>query len=179
MPAVRKIDWRPVIEDVATRPKGVSLGDVARRHGVDPSLLSKRFRESGREWVPREAREPTVIFPETKEAREEPAPNPLTTRAVVRALGAVASSNVIQSIEAQVAQFQQDIASDVAFARERFRTYLDSGDARLAAVGVELWDRAIKHGRLNLGLPSEVIATDTRNQRVVSITQASSTRRLL
>jgi len=189
MPVLQTRDWGPIIEAALNRGPNESVSDVARRFGVGQSLLNRKLRASTSSTPSTDSSQPsnpsTSRIPSTPPPLPPPIvpeyvpPPPATVRAVVKLLGSVSATKFHESLEAQIVQFQQDIASDVAFARERFRTLVDSGDSRMAAVGVELWDRAIRHGRLNLGLPSEVIAQDTRNQRVLSISQASSTGRRL
>ena len=73
---------------------------------------------------------------------------------------------------------RQDISSDFELIRGSVLGYIASGDAKLVEAGGQLWETAVKAQRLNLGLPSEIIAASLQVGPAVPVTKMSGPRSL-
>lgn len=70
------------------------------------------------------------------------------------------------------------VSSDFEEIRASVMGYIASGDAKLVEVGGTLWDRAVRAQRLNLGLPSEIVAASLQVGPAVPVTKMSGPRSL-
>lgn len=75
-------------------------------------------------------------------------------------------------------QHRQDVSSDFEKIRGSVLDYIASGDAKLVEAGGQLWEKAVKAQRLNLGLPSEIIAASLQVGPAVPVTKMSGPRSL-
>lgn len=70
------------------------------------------------------------------------------------------------------------VSSDFEEIRKSVMGYIASGDAKLAEVGGLIWDKAVRAQRLNLGLPSEIVAASLQVGPAVPVTKMSGPRSL-
>lgn len=75
-------------------------------------------------------------------------------------------------------QHRQDVSADFGKIRSSVLDYIASGDAKLVEAGGQLWEKAVKAQRLNLGLPSEIIAASLQVGPAVPVTKMSGPRSL-
>ena len=73
---------------------------------------------------------------------------------------------------------RRDVSSDFEDIRSSVLGYIASGDAKLVEAGGQLWEKAVKAQRLNLGLPSEIIAASLQVGPAVPVTKMSGPRSL-
>ena len=160
MPVVAKIDREKALNAWDARSFGDSYGDVARRLGCSRQGLYKIVQ----------ARDPLSA----PSAPSAPSALTMMRRAVSETV-----SSIRDGLVDAILRFQEAVHEDVTLARMRFREMIQDPDPRVALAGAQIWDLAIKHGRLNLGLPSEIAPNTGGPSTVINITSQSDKRRVI
>lgn len=73
---------------------------------------------------------------------------------------------------------RESVSRDFEAIRGAVLGYIASGDPKLVEAGGQIWDRAVRAQRLNLGLPSEIVAASLQVGPAVPVTKMSGPRTL-
>ena len=183
MPVRPKVDKNAVIAAWNARRPHESKRDIARRCRCDERTVRDILASAGDAVRTLRtgdadcagAAGPLYVPPPVLSSHE-PEPGMMS---VIRKATSRAVEKLSGTMENQIRKFQELVSDDVCYARMKFREFMESEDSRVNAVGIELWDRAIKHGRLNLGLPSEISPNTGGPSTIINITSQSDKRRIV